>query len=200
MAASLNQVLLAGNVGADLEVKKVNGKSVAKLRLATTERWTDKASGEKKEETQWHNVEAWGQQAEFAAKYLAKGRSVLVEGAIKYRTSTKGEVKSYFTDIVARRIQSLDRSGPNDDDAADDASRGAATWASRPPSRKNLRQFRVARWITQEELAQQAQVSVSYVSMLENARRIPPLPRIEQLAEALGITAVPLLQDAKETR
>jgi single-strand DNA-binding protein len=80
----VNKVILIGNLGKDPEVRYTSGgQAVASLRIATSRSWTDKASGQRKEETEWHDVEVWGKQAEQCGEYLAKGRQVYVEGRLK---------------------------------------------------------------------------------------------------------------------
>ncbi len=110
--ASLNKAQLIGYVGADPEVRTVNdGKTVAKLRIATNERWTD-ASGEKRERTDWHTVIAWNQPGKFCSAYVRKGHAVYVEGSMQTRAWLDREgTKRYTTEIVARSVQLLDRKG-----------------------------------------------------------------------------------------
>ena len=80
----VNKVILVGNLGKDPEVRyTTGGQAVANLRIATSRSWTDKQSGQKKEETEWHDVEVWGKQAEQCGEFLAKGRQVYVEGRLK---------------------------------------------------------------------------------------------------------------------
>ncbi len=80
----VNKVILVGNLGKDPEVRYTSGgQAVANLRIATSRNWTDKQSGQRKEETEWHDVEVWGKQAEQCGEYLAKGRQVFVEGRLK---------------------------------------------------------------------------------------------------------------------
>jgi len=82
----LNKVTLMGNLGGDPEVRyTVGGKQVANFSLATTERFTDKATGERREETQWHRIVAWGKLAEICSQYLHKGSRVYLEGKLVYR-------------------------------------------------------------------------------------------------------------------
>ncbi|HUT03776.1 MAG TPA: single-stranded DNA-binding protein, partial [bacterium] len=79
--ASVNKVIIIGNLGADPEVRALpSGESVANLRIATTDRWKDKASGEMKESTEWHRVSFFGRIAEVCGEYLSKGSQVYVEG------------------------------------------------------------------------------------------------------------------------
>ena len=80
----VNRVILVGNLGKDPEVRYTSGgQAVANLRIATSRSWTDKQSGQRKEETEWHDVEVWGKQAEQCGEYLSKGRQVYVEGRLK---------------------------------------------------------------------------------------------------------------------
>lgn len=108
MSASLNKVMIIGNLGRDPELRTTEGgQSVATLNVATTDTWVDK-SGNKQERTEWHRVNVWGRQGENVAKYLKKGRSVYVEGRIQTREYTDKEgVKKYATDIVADIVQFL---------------------------------------------------------------------------------------------
>lgn len=106
--ASVNKVMLIGNLGADPEVRATgSGQTVATLRMATTERWLDK-SGQKAEKTEWHRVVVWGRQAELCKEYLSKGRQVYVEGRLQTREWTdKDGNKRYTTEVVAQRVQFL---------------------------------------------------------------------------------------------
>jgi primosomal replication protein N len=80
----VNKVILVGNLGKDPEVRYTpGGQAVATLRIATSRSWTDKQSQQRKEETEWHDVEVWGKQAEQCGEYLSKGRQVYVEGRLK---------------------------------------------------------------------------------------------------------------------
>jgi single-strand DNA-binding protein len=104
--ASLNKVLILGNLGADPEMRTTGGgQVVATLSVATNERWTD-ASGMKQERTEWHKVVVWGRQAEFCGQYLQKGSTVLIEGRIQTRSwDDKDGQKRYSTEIVANMLQ-----------------------------------------------------------------------------------------------
>ena len=87
--ASVNKVILVGNLGADPETKYLpSGDAVTNIRLATTDRWKDKASGEMKEATEWHRIAFFGRLAEIAGEYLKKGSQVYVEGRIRTRRSS----------------------------------------------------------------------------------------------------------------
>jgi single-strand DNA-binding protein len=111
--AGVNKVLLIGNLGRDPEVRYTTGGTpVANFTLATTERWSDPTSGEKKEKTEWHRIVVWGKQAEIAGEYLRKGRQVFVEGSLQTREWTDREGnKRYSTEVRAQRFQMLGRPG-----------------------------------------------------------------------------------------
>jgi single-strand DNA-binding protein len=101
---SVNKVILLGNLGADVELKYTPAnRAVCNLRIATTESWKDH-DGQKKEKTEWHRVTVWGPTAENCNKYLAKGKSVYLEGRLETRTYEKDGQKHYSTDIVADRV------------------------------------------------------------------------------------------------
>ena len=108
MAGSVNKVILIGNLGADPEVRSMqSGDKVVNLRLATSENWRDKATGERKEKTEWHRVvifnEALGKVAE---QYLKKGSKVYIEGALQTRkwTDQSGQEK-YSTEVVLQKFR-----------------------------------------------------------------------------------------------
>jgi len=108
---SVNKVILIGNLGADPELKYTpSSRPLCNLRIATTDVYKDK-SGQKQEKTEWHRVTVWGDQAENCNKYLAKGRSVYVEGRLQTRTYDKDGQKHYATDIVADRVVFLGSGG-----------------------------------------------------------------------------------------
>lgn len=107
--ASVNKVILLGNLGADPEVRYTPaGDAVANIRLATTDRYKDKQSGEFKEATEWHRIAFFGKLAEIASQYLRKGSSVYIEGRIRTRKwqDQSGQEK-YSTEIVADQMQML---------------------------------------------------------------------------------------------
>jgi len=103
-----NKVQLIGNLGQNPEIRTLeNGKSVAKLSLATTESYRD-AQGKKVTDTQWHNLSAWGNLAKIAEKYLVKGSEIAIEGRLMHRTyEDKDGVKRYFTEIVVSELVML---------------------------------------------------------------------------------------------
>jgi len=107
--ASVNKVILVGNLGADPETRYMpNGDAVANVRLATTESWKDKASGEKKEITEWHRVVFYRKLAVIVSQYLKKGSAVYVEGRIRTRKWTDKEGQErYTTEIEANEMQML---------------------------------------------------------------------------------------------
>lgn len=105
--ASLNRVVIMGNLGQDPELRYTQGQvPVCTLRVATTETWTG-SDGQRQEQTEWHQIVVWNKQAENCAKYLAKGRSVLVEGRLRTRSweDQKTGQKRYTTEIVAQSVQ-----------------------------------------------------------------------------------------------
>ena len=102
---NLNRVLIVGHLTRSPEVRfGQNGTAVARFGVATNSAWTDK-SGEKREEVEFHNVVAFGRQAETAWEYLRKGQLVLVEGRLRTSSWTIEGVKSSRTDIIAARLQ-----------------------------------------------------------------------------------------------
>ena len=107
--ASVNKVILVGNLGADPETRYMpNGDAVANIRLATTESWKDKDSGEKKEITEWHRVVFYRKLAEIVGQYLKKGSSVYIEGRIRTRKwQDKEGQERYTTEIEANEMQML---------------------------------------------------------------------------------------------
>lgn len=107
--ASLNKAILIGNLGADPEVRYLpNGDAVANISLATTETWKDKASGEKRENTEWHRVVFYRKLAEIVGQYLKKGDSVYIEGKIETKKWTDKEgVDRYTTQIRADEMKML---------------------------------------------------------------------------------------------
>lgn len=119
--ASVNKVILVGNLGADPETRYLpSGDAVSNIRMATTDRYKDKASGEMKELTEWHRVAFFGRLAEIAGQYLKKGSSVYIEGRLRTRKwqDASGQDK-YSTEIVADQMQMLGSrpgvSGPDSD-------------------------------------------------------------------------------------
>ena len=107
--ASVNKVILVGNLGADPESRfMTNGDAVVNINIATTDSWKDKQTGEKREATEWHRVVFYRKLAEIAGQYLKKGSQVYVEGALKTRKwQDKEGVDRYTTEIVANEMKML---------------------------------------------------------------------------------------------
>jgi single-strand DNA-binding protein len=107
--ASVNKVILVGNLGRDPDVRYMpDGNALCNLNLATTYAWKDKASGDKKEETEWHRVTLRNRLAEVAGEYLKKGSPVYIEGRLRTRKWTdKENIERYTTEIVADSMQLL---------------------------------------------------------------------------------------------
>jgi single-strand DNA-binding protein len=107
--ASINKVILIGNLGKDPEVRYTpNGAAICNITLATTRSWKNKDSGDKVEETEWHRVVFYDRLAEIAGEYLKKGRPVYVEGRLKTRKwQDKEGVEKYTTEIIADNMQLL---------------------------------------------------------------------------------------------
>ena len=110
MAGSLNKVLLIGRLGADPEIKQmINGKSVARLSLATSQSWKDKATGEKKEKTEWHRIVVFNEGlVNVVQQYLKKGAQIYVEGQLstrKWKDEKSGQDK-YSTEILIQGYNS----------------------------------------------------------------------------------------------
>ena len=110
--ASLNKVMLIGNLGKDPEVRyTTSGMAVASFSLATSERFKSK-SGDWEERTEWHNITLWGRQAEVAGEYLAKGKTVYIEGRLQTRKWQDKEGRDrYTTEIVGEKMQMLSGRG-----------------------------------------------------------------------------------------
>lgn len=111
MNGSINKVILIGNLGKDPDVRRLeNGAVVASFPLATSEIYTDKQSGEKKETTDWHDIVLWRGLAEVAEKYLRKGTKIYVEGKLKKRSWTDKEGhQRYATEVVGEDLTILSR-------------------------------------------------------------------------------------------
>jgi single-strand DNA-binding protein len=113
MARGVNKVIIVGNLGKDPETRYMpSGSAVTNLRIATTEAWKDKQSGEQQERTEWHAVAMFGRLAEIAAEYLRKGSQVYIEGKLRTRKWQDKEGKDrYTTEIVADEMQMLGGKG-----------------------------------------------------------------------------------------
>src|SRR3569833_2807473 len=108
MASSVNKVILVGNLGKDPEIRTLNsGDRVANLRIATSETWRDKATGERKEKTEWHQVVIFNENiVKVAENYLKKGSTVYIEGSLQTRKWTdQNNVEKYSTEIVLQKFR-----------------------------------------------------------------------------------------------
>lgn len=108
MARGKNLVILVGNLGADPETRySANGTAVTKIRIATSDVWKDKQTGEQQERTEWHRVTAFGRLAEIMGEYLKKGSQVYIEGKLQTSSYEKEGQTHYSTDIIASEMQML---------------------------------------------------------------------------------------------
>ncbi len=118
MARGINKVILIGRLGQDPQVRHTqDNRPVTRLRVATSETWKDRVTGERRESTEWHTVVCFGQAAEFAEQYLHKGSLIYAEGSLRTSSYERDGVKHYNTDVIARTVNVLDsrRSGEMDD-------------------------------------------------------------------------------------
>jgi single-strand DNA-binding protein len=134
--ASVNKVIIVGNLGADPETRFLpSGEAVANIRVATTDKWKDKASGEQKEATEWHRISFFGRLAEIAGEYLKKGSQVYVEGSLRTRKwQDKDGQDRYSTEIRADVMQMLGRREGGGEPRAEMGDRGEAKAASPKPA------------------------------------------------------------------
>ena len=107
--ASVNKVILVGTLGRDPEIRySTDGGAIANISLATSDKWKDKASGEKQERTEWHRVVFFGKLAEIAGEYLKKGSQTYIEGSLRTRKwQDKQGQERYTTEIIADKMQML---------------------------------------------------------------------------------------------
>jgi single-strand DNA-binding protein len=135
--SGVNKVILIGNLGADPEIRHLqNGVSVANFRIATSETFKDKNTGEKREQTEWHSIVAWRGLAEITEKYLKKGSKVYIEGKLRTRKWEKDGIDRYTTEIMADEMTLLDRpSGQGQEQGQPQAQgQGQAQGQARPAS------------------------------------------------------------------
>ena len=133
MAGSVNKVILVGNLGRDPEVRhSQDGNKIINMSLATSESWTDRSSGERREKTEWHRVKLFGRLAELAGEYLKKGSQVYIEGRLQTtKYQDKEGVDRWSTDIVARDMTFLGgRGGDTQGGSPPDYSQAEAAPAS----------------------------------------------------------------------
>jgi single-strand DNA-binding protein len=140
MAGSVNKVILVGNLGRDPEIRRTqDGRPIANISVATSENWRDKATGERREKTEWHRVVIFNEGlCKIAEQYLKKGMKVYLEGQLQTRKYTdKDGVEKYSTEVVLQGFNSqltmLDRAGGGGDDFGSDA--GSSEFGSSGPSR-----------------------------------------------------------------
>jgi single-strand DNA-binding protein len=133
MARGINKVILIGNLGADPETRAMpSGTTVANLRVATSESWRDKQTGEQQERTEWHRVALFGRLAEVAGEYLRKGSQVYIEGSLRTRKwQDKQGNERYSTEIIGNDLQMLGGRGGAGGAGAAPVSAGAGS-ASAP--------------------------------------------------------------------
>jgi single-strand DNA-binding protein len=135
--AGINKAIIVGRLGRDPELRYTpDGTAIANFSVATSEEWTDKTSGEKKERTEWHRIVAYRRLGEICGEYLSKGRQVYIEGRIQTRDwEDKDGVKRYTTEIIASQMQML---GSKDDKGGSrPASSGASPEFGGPPDATN---------------------------------------------------------------
>ena len=133
MARGINKVILIGNVGQDPETRYMpNGKAVTNLRVATSESWKDKQTGEQREQTEWHSIVMYDRLAEIAAEYLKKGSQVYIEGKLRTRKWQDKEGRDrYTTEINANEMQMLGGRPGGSGGGGGDYSRGGGSEAPR---------------------------------------------------------------------
>jgi single-strand DNA-binding protein len=139
MARGVNKVILVGNLGRDPEVRyTAGGAAVANLRIATSEQWRDKQTGERKENTEWHSVVLFGKLGEIAGEYLKKGRTVYIEGRLQTRKwQDKDGNDRYTTEIVASDMQMLGGGGEGRGDSGGHGRQGGdeePAWGAGAPA------------------------------------------------------------------
>ena len=141
MAGSVNKVILVGNLGADPEVRRTqDGRLIVNLRVATSENWRDKNTGERKEKTEWHRVVIFSEGlCRVAEQYLKKGAKVYLEGQLQTRKWTdKDNIERYSTEVVLQGFNSaltmLDGRGGGGGSGADDGDVGGAAPRERKPA------------------------------------------------------------------
>ncbi|MFP3981069.1 MAG: single-stranded DNA-binding protein [Desulfobacterales bacterium] len=112
MARGVNKVILIGNLGRDPEIRYTqDGQAVANFTMATSMEWRDKASGEKREKTEWHRIVAFRKLGEICGEYLSKGKQVYIEGRLQTRSWEQDGVTRYMTEVVASDMQMLGSKG-----------------------------------------------------------------------------------------
>jgi len=151
--ASVNKVIIVGNLGADPETRYMpSGEAVTNVRVATTDRWKDKASGDTKEATEWHRIAFFGRLAEISGEYLKKGSQIYVEGKLRTRKwQDKDGNDRYSTEIIGDTMQMLGRREGGGEPRVESAgasrgegagtARGEGAGAARAPAKKPAGKF-----------------------------------------------------------
>jgi single-strand DNA-binding protein len=134
MSRGINKVILVGHLGADPETRYMpSGKAVTNVRIATSEGWTDKQTGDKQERTEWHSVVMFERLAEIGAEYLRKGSQVYIEGQLRTRKWQDKEGKDrYTTEVVCREMQML--GGNRGEQGQQRQQQPASTRTTEPPA------------------------------------------------------------------
>ena len=145
MARGINKVILVGNLGADPETRYMqSGAPVTNFRVATSDQWRDKTTGENRERTEWHSVVCFNRLAEISGEYLRKGSKVYIEGALRTSSWESDGQTRYKTEIIANEMQMLDSRGGgmgggpsagSDHAGGDGGGPGAGQGAGRPQQR-----------------------------------------------------------------
>ena len=124
MSRGINKVILVGNLGADPETRYTpSGAAITSIRIATSEAWKDKQTGEQQERTEWHRVKFFGRMAEIAGEYLKKGSQVYIEGKLRTEEWEKDGIKRYSTDVIADEMQMLGGRGESRGDGGGSTAR-----------------------------------------------------------------------------
>jgi single-strand DNA-binding protein len=137
--ASINKVILVGNLGRDPEVRySADGAAICNISIATTSNWKDKATGERREETEWHRIVFYNRLAEIVGEYLKKGRSVYIEGRLRTRKWQNKEGQDvYTTEVIADQMQML--GGRDDMGGGGNSGGGEYEGSGSTPSRPTAR-------------------------------------------------------------
>jgi len=135
--AGVNKVIIVGHLGNDPELRFTSsGQPVCRLSVATSRQWKNKQTDEAVQETEWHRVTVWGNQAEMCDKFLSKGRQVYVEGRLRTSSYEKDGQKQYSTEIIAEQVQFL---GSKNDGSGDSRSDDRGGSPDRPQQSKTGR-------------------------------------------------------------
>jgi single-strand DNA-binding protein len=137
--SGVNKVILVGRLGRDPEVRNLeSGVAVANFTLATSESYRDKTTGERKENTEWHNIVLWRGLAEVAQKYLHKGDLVYIEGKLRTRSWEKEGVTRYTTEVVADAMTMLSTRGGGGSGSSDYSGSSATGYGSQKPPAEGM--------------------------------------------------------------